>query len=231
MFTPQEVKEKSFAKSTFGGGYNMAAVDEFLDTLTEDYSALYTENNSLKSKLKMLAEKVEEYRATEDAMRSTLLAAQRLAAQTVQEAQTQKEQMLAEAQAKNKAELQRMQNEVDEMHQRMSLARQELENFVNRSRELCEQQADFFRRLPEMDMTILKDIQADVAAAQAAEEEAASTAAEEEKPQAEETAAESEEAPAEEPSEEESKVKIPPFPTDLNLDTTELKFGPNYGNN
>ena len=81
MFTPQEVSEKTFPKASgFNSGYNMAAVDEFLDALTEDYTALYKENAALKAKLKVLAEKVEEYRATEDAMRSTLLSAQRMAA-------------------------------------------------------------------------------------------------------------------------------------------------------
>ena len=88
MLTPQEVSEKVFPKSSgFGNGYAMAQVDEFLDTLTEDYTALYKENVTLKAKLKILAEKVEEYRATEDAMRSTLLTAQKMAAKLVQEAQ------------------------------------------------------------------------------------------------------------------------------------------------
>ena len=80
MLTPQEVSEKVFPKSSgFGSGYAMGAVDEFLDALTEDYTALYKENVTLKAKLKILAEKVEEYRATEDAMRSTLLTAQKMA--------------------------------------------------------------------------------------------------------------------------------------------------------
>lgn len=63
MYTPQEVAEKTFPKA--GGltaGYSMAAVDEFLDGLTEDYTALYEENAALKAELKALAEKVEEYR-------------------------------------------------------------------------------------------------------------------------------------------------------------------------
>ena len=87
MFTPQEVSEKTFPKSaSFSSGYNMASVDEFLDALTEDYTALYKENAALKTKLKILAEKMEEYRATEDAMRSTLLAAQKMAAAMTEEA-------------------------------------------------------------------------------------------------------------------------------------------------
>ena len=87
MFTPQEVSEKTFPKSpSFSSGYDLAAVDEFLDTLTEDYTALYKENAALKTKLKILAEKVEEYRATEDTMRSMLLAAQKMAASMTEEA-------------------------------------------------------------------------------------------------------------------------------------------------
>ena len=74
MFTPQEVSEKVFPKASFGGGgYNMASVDEFLDALTEDYTALFKENVTLKAKLKVLAEKVEEYRSTEEVMRQALL--------------------------------------------------------------------------------------------------------------------------------------------------------------
>ena len=84
MYTPQEVSEKTFPKSSgLSSGYSMTAVDEFLDGLTEDYTALYKDNTTLTDKLKVLAEKVEEYRATEDAMRSTLLAAQKMAAQMV----------------------------------------------------------------------------------------------------------------------------------------------------
>ena len=75
MMTPQEVASHAFAKATLGG-YNMAMVDEFLDLLTEDYTALYNDNAILKNKLKVLSETVEEYRATDTAMRKTLLAAQ-----------------------------------------------------------------------------------------------------------------------------------------------------------
>lgn len=70
MLTPQEAESHVFPKASFGG-YNMLQVDAFLDSLIEDYRTLYQENASLKSKMKVLVEKVEEYRATEDAMRMT----------------------------------------------------------------------------------------------------------------------------------------------------------------
>ncbi len=88
MLTPQEVSEHSFNKASFGG-YHMAMVDEFLDVLTEDYTALYQENATLKAKMKVLVDKVEEYRATEEAMRKTLVTAQRMADEMIQEAKVE----------------------------------------------------------------------------------------------------------------------------------------------
>ena len=154
MFTPQEVSEKVFPKSSFGaGGYAMGAVDEFLDTLTEDYTALYKENVALKAKLKILAEKVEEYRATEDAMRSTLLTAQKMAAKLVQEAQTEKENLLKEAKEQHAAQLAQLEKERHEAEEKLTMARQSLADFVRHGSELCAQQAAFLNSLPEMQLS------------------------------------------------------------------------------
>ena len=154
MFTPQEVSEKVFPKSSFGsGGYAMSAVDEFLDTLTEDYTALYKENVALKAKLKILAEKVEEYRATEDAMRSTLLTAQKMAAKLVQEAQTEKENLLKEAKEQHAAQLAQLEKERHEAEEKLTMARQSLADFVRHGSELCAQQAEFLNSLPEMQLS------------------------------------------------------------------------------
>ena len=154
MFTPQEVSEKVFPKSSFGsGGYAMSAVDEFLDTLTEDYTALYKENVALKAKLKILAEKVEEYRATEDAMRSTLLTAQKMAAKLVQEAQTEKENLLKEANEQHAAQLAQLAKERHEAEEKLTMARQSLADFVRHGSELCAQQAAFLNSLPEMQLS------------------------------------------------------------------------------
>lgn len=97
MMTPQEVASHAFAKATLGG-YNLAQVDEFLDALTEDYTALYNENAILKNKLKVLSETVEEYRATEGTMRKAILAAQQMADAMVDEAKKKQEELMGEAQ-------------------------------------------------------------------------------------------------------------------------------------
>ena len=153
MFTPQEVSEKVFPKSSgFGSGYAMTAVDEFLDALTEDYTALYKENVTLKAKLKILAEKVEEYRATEDAMRSTLLTAQKMAAKLVQEAQTEKENLLMEAREQHATQLAQLEQDKRDAEEKLAMAQQSLVDFVRHGSELCAQQQEFLNSLPEMQL-------------------------------------------------------------------------------
>jgi cell division initiation protein len=61
MFTPQQIDQISFGTVAFGG-YDKQAVDEFLEPLTEDYVTLYKDNGLLKSKMKVLVSKLEEYR-------------------------------------------------------------------------------------------------------------------------------------------------------------------------
>lgn len=90
MLTPQEAEAHVFPKASFGG-YAPQQVDTFLDTLIEDYRTLYQENLSLKNKMKILVDKVEEYRATEDAMRMTLHSAQKMAEAMVKEGEAKRQ--------------------------------------------------------------------------------------------------------------------------------------------
>ena len=216
MFTPQEVSEKSFPKSSgFGSGYAMAAVDEFLDALTEDYTALYKENVTLKAKLKILAEKVEEYRATEDAMRSTLLTAQKMAAKLVQEAQTEKENLLKEAREQHAAQLASLEQDKHDAEEKLAMAQQSLVDFVRHGSELCAQQQEFLNSLPEMQLSAeeapadaVTDIQQDIMQHMDAMETAAA-----------------------EPVEEPAVKDVPAgsaIPNDFKLSLDELKFGRNY---
>ena len=128
MLTPQEVSTHSFSKASFGG-YNMAMVDEFLDELTDDYTALYKENAALKAKLKVLVEKVEEYRATEDSMRATLLTAQRMADSIVKEAEQKRDQMMTQAEIDAKLKINCLKNEAIAAEERLRRGKEELEKF------------------------------------------------------------------------------------------------------
>ena len=121
MLTPQEVSEHAFAKAGFGG-YNMAMVDEFLDQLTEDYTTLYKENAALKSKMKVLVDKVEEYRSTEDAMRKTLLTAQKMADDMVKEAEEKRASLVSHAEEEARKRVSGLRQEVEAEQLRLTAA-------------------------------------------------------------------------------------------------------------
>ena len=96
MFTPQQIDQISFGKATFGG-YNMDDVDEFLEPLCEDYVTLYKENALLKSKMRVLVGKLEEYRKNEAAMKEAVAEAKKTCDKMVHEAQLKCDKMLSDA--------------------------------------------------------------------------------------------------------------------------------------
>ncbi len=68
-------------------GYDMDSVDEFLVALIEDYNTLYKDNATLKSKMRVLVEKLEEYRAEEGGAKENLRAAQQTCDAMIREAE------------------------------------------------------------------------------------------------------------------------------------------------
>ena len=231
MLTPQEVSTHVFSKARMGG-YNMAMVDEFLDTLTEDYTTLYKENAALKAKLKVLVDKVEEYRATEDSMRATLLTAQKMASQMVQEAEKEKADLLAAAEsemgARKAAE-----------SERLRLAKEESAAFIANMRRLCSSELEFLDGVPEIQVSApsaqaVQDASVDEQV-HSIESSVLSSFAEPEAPA--ETQAETEPEPAEIPAgdalaSEEADAPHPDASEDLEdtrrIDFGDLKFGRNY---
>ena len=98
MFTPQQIEQIAFKKATFGG-YDMQQVDEFLEPLTEDYVTLYKENALLKSKMRVLVGKLEEYRKNEAQMKDAVVNAQKTCDKMVREAEVKCAQMMNNASA------------------------------------------------------------------------------------------------------------------------------------
>lgn len=180
MMTPQEVATSTFPKATLGG-YNMAAVDVFLDKLTDDYTELYQENAALKAKMKVLVDKMEEYHSMEDTMRSTLLTAQKMANNMIKEAEekrafileeTEKKraQLLDEAEADARVRMRELAADVAAEERRLAavhedidrqialeqgrlvVAQRELAAFINGAKALCSKQLDLIARLSELDV-------------------------------------------------------------------------------
>ena len=207
MITAQDIREKTFEKSTFGG-YAMNEVDDFLDELAGDLAASQKETASLRSKMKVLVDKIEEYRESEDAMHLALVSAQKVAKSIQTESQEKADELLANARAEAeaivaaaKAEAEAItggivhQRETEEL--RLRKAQEAAADYVKKFRMVLEHESAFLDQLEDSDFI------SDVIVTPAPEEPKAiaapaepETPAEPEEPETEE-AAEEPAAPAE----------------------------------
>lgn len=246
MLTPQEISERELVKAVFGG-YDIAVVDDFLETISADYAALYKENAILKSKIKVLVEKVEEYRSTEDSMRMALLTAQKMGQELLNESKQKSETMVQTAQdesttmlnaareeaAKIVAELKR---QVAEEEARLALAKSATAAFIRDTRATAAKIDKFLEAVPNLDMpkTAAAPVQAAPAPVQADREEeimdaansineAVSKITEEEYAPIEEPAAEFDPEPVAPKYDDEGEYTIRP-----KFDFDNLRFGINF---
>ena len=145
MITPQDIREKAFDRAV--RGYDMETVDEFLDEIADDYTTLVKENNSLKSKMRVLVEKIEEYRQTEDSMRLALLSAQKMSAQIEAEAKERAEKLVSEAQTKaDNAKREAEANITNELA-KLNEAKKATQKYIDHMTAVCQKQIEFYGRL------------------------------------------------------------------------------------
>ena len=150
MITPQDIKEKTFEKALFGG-YDMAAVDSFLEEISTDIALLQRENATLRGKMKVLVDKVEEYRGNEDALRMAVVSAQRLGNIIEREAREKAETMVSDATAEAARITKDAQLEVEMEKARLDEAKQASAQFVENMELLCNRQLSFLEKVGEMD--------------------------------------------------------------------------------
>lgn len=165
MFTPQQLTEIGFTKAVFGG-YDMESVHDVLDPLTEDYTTLYKENAVLKSKLRILVEKLEEYRrqgsapaaqevsqgAAEQEAKAILSRAEEQAAGIVREAQERAAGILGQAQDSASISARACAGELQAEEARLAKAKETAASFIQAM------EADIRRHLELLDNLKLLDL-------------------------------------------------------------------------
>ena len=136
MITAQDIREQTFEKSRMNG-YDMASVDDFLEELAEDIGAAQKENAVLKSKMKVLVDKIEEYRANEEALNMAILSAQKLAVQIESEARQRAAAMIEDAERQVKAKVGSIQDQTAAEERRLSDAQTATKIFLDKAKALC----------------------------------------------------------------------------------------------
>ena len=97
MITAKDVQKKKFEKVKFG--YSPEEVDSFLAQIENDLRLMQQDLDDSNEKVQLLADKVREYKDTEDDLKNALLLAQKQARQVVEEAQQKADAIVAEAKA------------------------------------------------------------------------------------------------------------------------------------
>lgn len=151
MLTPQEIQNQKFERTAFGvRGYDMAQVDQFLDELFNDYSSLYKENAALKTKMRALVDKIEEYRAVDEEMRRTLYNAQVSAKDTVTRAQCEAERILQAARSDASRHAADLKKETARQEERLASAKRNNLAYVEKIRRAMEQSIRQLEQVMEM---------------------------------------------------------------------------------
>ena len=76
MIASEDVRRVTFERAM--RGYRCEDVDDYLKQVADSMDTLSAENDDLQKKLVVLAQRIDQYRAEEDTLRTTMINAQRL---------------------------------------------------------------------------------------------------------------------------------------------------------
>lgn len=138
--TVQEIQEIGFEKAVFGG-YDMKSVDTFLERVAEEFAAMQKENAALKAKMKVLVDKIEEYRGVEDGMRRALMSAQTIAQDTIDKAKKEAQEMVTAAKSETENKVKNTRDEIVAEEQKLEAAKKNTLEFIARVSSVYQAQA------------------------------------------------------------------------------------------
>lgn len=144
--TPQDIREKTFEKAMFGG-YDMAAVQNYQEEVAAELANAQKEIAVLKGKMKVLVDKIEEYRASEDAMRLAILSAQKVGKQIEDDAKASADKILSEAKNTSDRILGGLQHETANEEAKLLTAKTSCAKFLEDVRNLCMNQLEYLDKI------------------------------------------------------------------------------------
>ncbi len=146
MMTLEDIRNVEFTK---GRGYRSDEVDDFIDECVAAMQALEQANYETNQKMKVLADKLAEYRNDEDSIRGALLNAQRTGDAIVREAQEKANAIAEEAQRSTAALRQELLAQLEAERAELARAKQEVTDFKNKMLALYKDHLALLKLLPE----------------------------------------------------------------------------------
>lgn len=147
MFTADEIRQITFEKVM--RGYRPEDVESFIENIADEFEALEKEKKDLEEKLYLLAEKVEQYKAEEESIKTTLINAQRLGESIVSDARVKADNVIREATIKKNDIISSAYNEIEGTEDVLNRLKKEVSDFKRNILSLYKTHIESLSTLPE----------------------------------------------------------------------------------
>lgn len=147
MISSEDVRRVTFEKSM--RGYRCDDVDDYLKQVAESMEALSAQNDDLQKKLVVLAQRIDQYRAEEDTLRTTMINAQRLGENVIREAKQKAAEIIRSANMKAEDREQRARDDVELAKQEIVTLKSEADSFKRSLMEMYRKHINLISKLPE----------------------------------------------------------------------------------
>ena len=153
MLTPNDISNKRFEKSPFGG-YKPEEVDSFLSEIAISYEKLYEAKEAAEEKMEVLAEKLEEYRANEDSLRTVLIGAQKLGDNIIRDSKAKAEVIISDAEGQVKQVFSESEGKINKERETLANLQKETAEFKKRLIAMYKQHLELISLMPEAEEKI-----------------------------------------------------------------------------
>ena len=136
MIASDDVRRVTFDRAM--RGYRCEDVDDYLKQVADSIDSLAAENDDLQKKLVILAQRIDQYRADEDTLSTTMINAQRLGENVIKEAKQKAAEIIRAANIK-----------VELAQQELVTIKQEADAFKKRLMDLYSQHIEMIAKIPE----------------------------------------------------------------------------------
>lgn len=136
--TPVDIEKKQFNRAF--RGYNEEEVDEFLEKVMQDFTALYKENHLLKERIEILENSLKDYKQMEETLHNAIIVAQKTAQEVCLNAERERDVILQEARIKAGEIIAEAERRLAEKERQLIELKKEVNLFRTRFKTLVEAQ-------------------------------------------------------------------------------------------
>ena len=147
MISSEDVRRVTFDKAF--QGYRREDVDAYLKEVAQAMDDLAAQNDDLQKKLVVLAQRIDQYRAEEDTLRTTMINAQRLGENVIREAKQKAAEILRTANIKAEDREQRSRDDVELAKQEIVTLKSEADSFKRSLIEMYRKHINLINKLPD----------------------------------------------------------------------------------